>query len=236
MSFNDGAFLMVEYTAWDLTDNNKVLYTNNADKAKELNIYDEKKRYQPDLMIVGSPLVLPGLNKALREASLNTTVKIELEPKDAFGERSEQLVFVMPLSEFKKQGMDPYVGMRIRLDNGVIAIVKSINSGRVVLDANPELAGHKLLYEIKVVKELTDLAEKIENIFKLFNLYPDSVQKDSNKIVVSFSKNQKKDHDYFDKKNAALSLVFNTIKDLKESIEIREEFDKQSFESSIKES
>ena len=84
--------------------------------------------------------------------SVGEEKKAELEPKDAFGERNPELARVMHLSDFRKRDMDPYPGMQVDID-GTVATVKSINSGRVLVDANHPLAGERMIYEVKLIPE-----------------------------------------------------------------------------------
>jgi peptidylprolyl isomerase len=48
-----------------------------------------------------------------------------------------------------------------------VAHVKSVSSGRVIVDFNHALAGRSLEYNLTVVSEITDPAEKIRALFEL---------------------------------------------------------------------
>ena len=65
--------------------------------------------------------------------------------------------------EFRKQQVRPAPGMLLTLD-GAIARVKSVTSGRVVIDYNHPLAGEQVVYSIKVYEVITDDKKKIEAI------------------------------------------------------------------------
>src|SRR5271155_2192434 len=122
MVFKDGDFLEVEYSAWTVADNG-LISTTDEKKAKDGNIYDEHMRYGPILVVIGSNSVIKGLDKALRDMTLNDTKKLTFKPEEAFGDRAPELVRVMPIAEFRKRDMDPYPGMQVNIDNAT-AIVK----------------------------------------------------------------------------------------------------------------
>ncbi len=173
-------------------------------------MYDEKKRYGPELVIIGENTAIPGLEREIKGMSVNQSKKLELEPKDAFGERSAEMVRVMPLTEFRKRDMDPYPGMRIDLD-GVPATVKSVTGGRVMVDANHPLAGEKLICEVKVVAKADSDSDKITALAESQNLMPDSVTMEGSTVKMVFGAKIEKGADYFIHKD---SLVGSVMKHL----------------------
>jgi len=66
-------------------------------------------------------------------------------------------------------------GMILTLD-GAIARVKSVTSGRVVIDYNHPLAGEQVIYSIKVHEVITDDKKKIEAILSANSLAGDISQ------------------------------------------------------------
>jgi FKBP-type peptidyl-prolyl cis-trans isomerase SlyD len=90
---------------------------------------------------------------------------VELEPKDAFGERKEDLVKLIPLSYFKDS--EPTVGGYVSLNN-FRGRVLSINGGRVKVDFNHPLAGKTLQYEIEILRQVTEMQEKLKCIVNYF--------------------------------------------------------------------
>src|ERR1700733_8661130 len=139
MAFGDGDFLEVEYSSWNAVDNS-MIDTTDEKKSKDSGIHVEGRLYGPFLVVLGSTGIVKGLDKALRDMKPNETKKVTLKPDEAFGQRNPDIVRVMPISEFKKRDINPYPGMRVNIDN-VSATVKSVNSGRVVVDANHPYAG-----------------------------------------------------------------------------------------------
>ncbi|MEM3781730.1 MAG: peptidylprolyl isomerase [Candidatus Micrarchaeaceae archaeon] len=162
MPFSDGDFIKVEYSAWRNADS-KLLSTTNEKLARENGIYEEHAAYKPQLVVIGKHDTIKGVEEALRGMSVGEQKKIVVQPKDAFGERDPSLVRIIPLSDFRKRNIEPYPGMRLDID-GIESIVKSVNSGRVVVDENNELAGEALTYELKVVEKVDSEEEKVKAI------------------------------------------------------------------------
>ena len=209
MAFKDGDFVEIEYTAWRAADN-ALLSTTDSKLAKEKGVYNEEEAetlYRPQLVVIGKGDVIKGVEDALRGMNVNEKKKVEIEPKDAFGERDPSLVRVIALSDFKKRDIEPYPGMRLDID-GTEAIVKSVNSGRVVVDENRPLAGEKLIYELTVVKKVDDDSEKIQAIAARIGLKAKSISISNGKVHVEFDENEKKTTEYEARKSALPQYIF----------------------------
>ena len=123
---------------------------------------------------------------------------IELTPEEAFGERDPKLIQLVPMSEFKKQGIKPQVGMAITSE-GNTGIIRSVSGGRVRLDFNHELAGKNLEYQVKVVGIIEDDAEKVKSLIELHYRTPNldsekhQVDIEEDKIVITMDEMAKFD-------------------------------------------
>jgi FKBP-type peptidyl-prolyl cis-trans isomerase 2 len=221
MSFKDGDFLEVEYSAWSGADNS-LISTTDEKKAKEANIFEKDVHYGPVLVVLGSNRVIKGLDRSLREMAPNEQKRFTFKPDEAFGERIPDLVRVMPLAEFRKHDIDPYPGLKVNLDNAT-AIVKSVNSGRVIVDANHPYAGQEITYEIKVVKHLTSEKDKVKALGKTYNVEPSSVEVKEKTLEMTFNNSVKKNSDYFIGKANLIASVFSYLKEF-ESVKVEEEY------------
>lgn len=221
MAFKEGDFLEIEYTVWD-TANNSIISTTYADKAKKAEIFNDKLQYGPVLVIVGSAGVIKGLDRELRSMAVGGEKKFSLKAEDAFGPRSEELVKVMPLSEFRSRNIDPYPGMQVDLDN-VTAIVKSVNSGRVVVDANHPYAGKDVTYEVKVIKQLANDSEKVESLSKSYGVKPTQVTAAADRLDVFYNNDVSKNADYFIGRANLIASVFAHLKNIK-AVNVKEEY------------
>ena len=112
-------------------------------------IFDSSKnRGEPLKFTVGGGQVIPGFNDAVLGLAVGESVKVRMEPAQAYGEKNEQLIFEVP-SEGAPEGLKE--GDRVQLSNGAPAVVIKINDASITLDANHELAGQALTFEIELV-------------------------------------------------------------------------------------
>lgn len=110
---------------------------------------------------LGSGMVIPGFENAIRNMNINDETEITLTPENAYGEYSTELQYRIPLEEVKKQFI-PEEGMmlRVQLDNGqdTQALIKEVTDTEVVMDLNHVLAGKTLHFHLKLV-EINDEAK-----------------------------------------------------------------------------
>lgn len=159
MPFKKGDFLLIDYVA-KVSETGEVFDTTLEEVAKEEGIYREGALYEPMLVVVGEGWILKALDESLLNLELGKKEKIEIPPEKAFGERDPNKIRLYPLRKLRAQGITPQVGMQLQVD-GRLATVRTIGSGRVLLDFNPPLAGKTLVYEVTVQKKLKTIMEKI---------------------------------------------------------------------------
>ncbi len=224
MAFTEGDFVKVDYSLWRLADNELVLTTEKK-LAEEKGIYSEKARYAPQLIVLGKDSNPKALWEAIKGMKEGEAKSIELEPKDAFGERNQELVRVMPIADFRKREIDPKPGMQIEID-GAIATVKSVNSGRVVVDANHSLAGERVRYDLKVIARLEKEEEKARAIAETYDLAPEKVEISNSVIKIGFGKNAINNEYYTRNK---LYMIYAMLKYLEKAskVVIEEEYERQ---------
>jgi len=83
---------------------------------------------------------------------------VEIPPEKGYGKKDPNLIKLVPLRAFKKEGVRPVPGMPVELD-GRIARIQTVSGGRVRVDFNHELAGKTLVYNVKI----EDIATKNED-------------------------------------------------------------------------
>lgn len=225
MSFKDGDFVKVEYSLWRVADS-QLMRTTDKKLAQEKEIYNEDTRYEPQLIVVGKDNALKALWDALKTMDVGQSRNIELEPKDAFGERDQNLIRVMPIADFRKKELEPRPGMQIDID-GVIATIKSVNSGRVMVDANNQLAGEKIRYDLKVVAKVEKDDEKVKAIAEIYGLEPEKITVGEGLAKVAFGPKTKMNADYFVNKSYMVNAVLEYMADVKK-ITVEEEYERPS--------
>ncbi len=221
MTFKDGDFLEIEYSAWAAADG-RLISTTDEKSAKAAGIHNEKAHYGPVLVIIGSNSVIRGLDRELRAMSAGGSRKMTFKPEDAFGDRQQDLVRIMPLSEFRKRDMEPYLGMQVDIDN-TTATVKSITSGRVTVDMNHPYAGQEITYEVKVIKALDSENDRLAALGRTYGVEPSSSETKGDSMSVRYANKVRKNADYFIGKANMIASVFTYFKGI-ERVEVTEEY------------
>jgi FKBP-type peptidyl-prolyl cis-trans isomerase 2 len=197
MPVKNGDFIKLEYTG-KIVETGDIFDTTDEEVAEEKGIHSDKKTYGPLSVIVGGGHVLKGMEDALVDMEEGDEKTIELPPEEAFGERDPKLIQLVPMSEFKKQGIQPQVGMAITSE-GNTGIIRSVSGGRVRLDFNHELAGKNLEYQVKVNAIIEDDMEKIKSMIDLHYPNPNldsekhQIEMEEDKVVIALDEMAKFD-------------------------------------------
>jgi peptidylprolyl isomerase/FKBP-type peptidyl-prolyl cis-trans isomerase SlyD len=165
MAIDNGDFVRVNFTG-KIKDTDDVFDTTYDEVAQEAGIFDENKTYKAIPIVVGGNHLLPAIEEAIIGLNEGETKHIEVDSENAFGPRNPQLIQLVPMREFKKQGMTPYPGMKIQSE-GSTGKILTVNGGRVKVDFNHELAGKDLVYDVEVTEIIEDEAEKIKSMIEL---------------------------------------------------------------------
>ncbi len=211
MAFKDGDFLEVAYSARSAADN-RMLETTDESQAKSAGIYNDKISYGPVLVIIGSGGIVKGLDNTIKAMDVGSSKTVTLKPAEAFGDRNQDLVRIMPLSDFRKRDIEPRPGMHIDIDN-VDVVVKSVNSGRVVVDANHPYAGLELIYDVTVKRHLTKPEEKISALGKTYRAEPTSAKESGSTVELHYGESVPKNANYFIGKANLVAALFTYFKD-----------------------
>ena len=113
MTVKQGDFILLEYTG---STGGKVFDTTTEAEAKRAGIFFEGRMYRPILIEAGKGDVIKGLDRALTGMGKGDEKHVTITPKEAYGERSAEMVKVIPLAIFTKNNMNPYPGMPVQLD------------------------------------------------------------------------------------------------------------------------
>ncbi len=221
MPVKNGDFIKLEYTG-KIVETGDIFDTTSEELAEEKGIHSDKKTYGPISVIVGGGHVLKGMEDALVDMEEGEEKTIELPPEEAFGERDPKLIQLVPMSEFKKQGIKPQVGMAITSE-GNTGIIRSVSGGRVRLDFNHELAGKSLEYQVKVVSIIEDDTEKVKSMIDLHYPNPNmdaekhQIDIEDDKVVIALDEMAKFDQrPYMDVTMAR----FRIARDIQENMDI----------------
>lgn len=164
MAVKQGDFIEIEYTG-RLKDDNAVFDTTIEQTAKDNDIHNPEAEYNPVIICLGEKQIVPGLDEALQGKEPGKH-KIELPAEKAFGKKDAKLIQMVPQRKFTEHKIKPFPGLQINIDNA-IGTVKTVSSGRVLVDFNHPLSGKDLVYEIDIKRVVTDKKEQIDSLLKL---------------------------------------------------------------------
>lgn len=116
--------------------------------------FDSSEGRDPLEFEVGSGAVIPGFDNGVMGMSVGDKKTINIPADEAYGQRHEELVMDFPKERFPED-MNPEVGMQLMMNNGAgqqfpVTIVE-VKGDTVTLDANHQLAGQDLVFDIELV-------------------------------------------------------------------------------------
>ena len=117
-------------------------------------VIDSSAGGAPLVYLQGAGNIIPGLEKALEGKAVGDELDVTVEPEDAYGEYSAELVSTLNASMF--EGVDQLeVGMQFHASgpDGQMQIVtiRDLDGDDVTVDGNHPLAGQRLNFKVKVV-------------------------------------------------------------------------------------
>jgi FKBP-type peptidyl-prolyl cis-trans isomerase SlyD len=116
-------------------------------------VLDKSSKGRPLQFIQGQGQLIPGLESVLEGKSAGDALKAQIPAKDAYGDRDEELMQIIPKDNFAEI-KDLRVGMELEAegDDGVRVItVVGIENENVVVDGNHPLAGMDLNFDVTIV-------------------------------------------------------------------------------------
>lgn len=185
VSVKKGDLIRMEFTG-RIASTGQIFDTTDESVAKSAGIFEQNSIYGPKLAVFGNGSMVRGIEEAVASCPQGKTEEFMISPENGFGKRLPELIRMLPEKQFAKQGISPSPGLMLNLD-GTMARVKSVTSGRVVVDFNHPLAGESVVYSVKVHEVITDGKKKIEAISASVGLSP-SISENGGKISVSFKK------------------------------------------------
>ncbi|WP_397454754.1 peptidylprolyl isomerase [Pseudomonas versuta] len=117
-------------------------------------VIDSSTGGAPLVYLQGAGNIIPGLEKALEGKAVGEELTVTVEPEDAYGEYSAELVSTLSATMF--EGVDQLeVGMQFHASapDGQMQIVtiRDLDGDDVTVDGNHPLAGQRLTFKVKVV-------------------------------------------------------------------------------------
>jgi len=187
MTLSKGDFIEIEFTGkvkdGEIFDSNK-----KEDLEKMHEGHNHPIDAKPFVFCLGEDMFLKGVDDFLiGKPGTTKDYVIELEPEKAFGKRNPTLIQMMPLAVFKKHNMNPVPGIMFNFD-GKLGKILTVSGGRVIVDFNNPLAGKNVVYQIKMIKKVDDLNEKINALNEFFFRKEIKFRVEGKKLVIEIEK------------------------------------------------
>ncbi len=154
---------LIEYYIKDL-NSNKIIETNLEKHKKDNENIIFLNAKKPIFESMGN--IFPKVEEFIYSAKDNEEKTFKLDAKDAYGVREKDLLRIVPLSNFKENKINPFIGLAIQSED-MYGVVKSISGGRVLVDFNSPHADKNVEVYVKKLNALNDL-EKIKQILDTF--------------------------------------------------------------------
>ncbi|MGC9443840.1 MAG: FKBP-type peptidyl-prolyl cis-trans isomerase [Candidatus Methanospirareceae archaeon] len=118
-------------------------------------VFDSSIGREPLQFTLGEGQMIPGFEQAVTGMALGEIKTVTIPADQAYGPYYEELVLVIPRDQLPAD-MEPQVGQKLQTQSAtgqiMIVTVKEVSATNVTLDANHELAGKDLTFEIQLVE------------------------------------------------------------------------------------
>lgn len=129
-------------------------------------IIDESEPGDPLVYLHGYEEIVPGLEKALEGKKAGESLKVEVAPKDGYGEYDPESVEEVPREDFPPDMELEAGGIVSATDedgDDVEFLVKEVRAKTVVIDFNDPMAGKTLHFEVTVRDVRAATPEELEH-------------------------------------------------------------------------
>lgn len=155
MTLQKNDFIEIEFTG--RIKDGEVFDSNIAEELKKLN---SSQKAKPFIFPLGQDMFIKGVEEFLIGKEIGA-YEIDLKPEKAFGMRNPSFVQMIPLKVFIEHRINPIQGAVLTFDNR-LGKVLTVSGGRIMVDFNNPLAGKELIYNIKILRKIEDINEKIK--------------------------------------------------------------------------
>ncbi|HEY8660119.1 MAG TPA: peptidylprolyl isomerase [Hanamia sp.] len=133
-------------------DNVKVHYKGKLTSGEQ---FDSSEGREPLAFTVGAGQMIKGFDEAIPGMAVGEKKTINIAPENAYGEKNMEAIIEFPKANIPPD-MNLEVGMRLQLQNEagnpIPVVVIEVKEEAVILDANHELAGKELVFDIELVE------------------------------------------------------------------------------------
>jgi peptidylprolyl isomerase len=124
-------------------------------KLEDGSIFDTSVSRAPLGFTLGDGNMIKGFDTAVHGMAIGDKKTVSIPAADAYGERRDDMMIEVPVEQVPAD-IKPEIGMTLQLQGGngqpMPVVVTDINEEKIFLDANHQLAGKDLVFEIELVK------------------------------------------------------------------------------------
>ncbi len=133
-------------------DKVKVHYTGKLTSGDQ---FDSSAGRSPLEFTVGAGQMIPGFDAAIPGMNIGEKKTIKIAPENAYGEKNEEAIIEFPKENIPADmKLEPGMKLQLRNESGqpFPVVVTEIKDEVIILDANHELAGKELVFDIELVE------------------------------------------------------------------------------------
>lgn len=132
-------------------NDSEVFDTSVESVAQASGKYNPNRNYSEGLSFkVGAGQMIAGFDAGVVGMKVGETKTIKIPAAQAYGERSEENIVRFPIKDLGEDAKDAKVGMQVYLGGRFPAVITEITDTEIVFDANHELAGKDLIFDITI--------------------------------------------------------------------------------------
>ncbi|MFY7919156.1 MAG: FKBP-type peptidyl-prolyl cis-trans isomerase, partial [Chryseotalea sp.] len=125
------------------------------------NILDSSKGRDPLFYIQGIGNLILGMEEGLEGKKKGDKFQIKVSPEKGYGVKDPNLMQQVPIKAFGGQELKP--GMKFSTNQGHVVTVTEVSTETVTVDANHELAGVELNFDVEVMEVREATADEISH-------------------------------------------------------------------------
>ena len=134
--------------------NGDTIQIHYSGKLADGTIFDSSEGRQPLEFEVGSGSVIPGFDEGVKGMEVGDKKTIHIPAEEAYGARQEHMMLEFPRDRFPAD-LNPEEGMTLNMSDGqgqvIPVVITGVKEDVVLLDANHQLAGHDLIFDLELV-------------------------------------------------------------------------------------